>query len=109
MVRTVPLYSGLYIAEHIDIDPANTVADGAFTAEFVLPNDLPAGDHDLVVTSCWGGPSHTYPEDGVAPCGTEGLGGGVNDRVATASLTIEESAPAALSVNPMRLRRATRS
>ena len=81
--------SGLYIAEHIDIDPADTTADGAFTADIVLPDDLAAGDHELQVTSCWGGPDDAYPEDGVAPCGTEGLGGGVNDVVATASITIK--------------------
>lgn len=80
--------SGLYIAEHIDIDPAGTAADGAFTAEFVLPHDLSAGDHYLEVTSCWGGPDEAYPEDGVAPCGTVGLGGGVKDRVAMALITI---------------------
>ena len=80
--------SGTYIAEHIDIDPADTTADGAFTAEFVVPDDLPAGEHDLQVTSCWGGPDDAYPEDGVAPCGTKGLGGGVNDRVASARITI---------------------
>ena len=42
----------------------------------------------LQATSCWGGPDDAYPEDGVAPCGTEGLGGGVNDRVAKARITI---------------------
>lgn len=82
--------SGLYIAEHIDIDPADTAADGAFTAEFVLPQDLVAGEHELHITSCWGGPEDAHPEDGVAPCGTKGLGGGVNDRVATAQTTIME-------------------
>ena len=81
--------SGLYIAEHIDIDPENTTADGAFTADIVLPADLSAGDHELQVTSCWGGPDDAYPEDDVAPCGTKGLGGGVNDVVATASITIK--------------------
>ena len=80
--------SGAYIAEHIDIDPADTTADGAFTAEIVLPDDLAAGEHELEVTSCWGGPDDAYPEDGVAPCGTKGLGGGVNDRVATAAVTV---------------------
>jgi len=80
--------SGTYIAEHIDIDPADTTADGAFTADIVLPDDLSAGEHDLQFTSCWGGPDDAYPEDGVAPCGTKGLGGGVNDRVATARITI---------------------
>ena len=80
--------SGTYIAEHIDIDPAGTTADGAFTADIVLPDGLSAGEHDLEVTSCWGGPDDAYPEDGVAPCGTKGLGGGVNDRVATARMTI---------------------
>ena len=80
--------SGTYIAEHIDIDPADTAADGAFTADIVLPGDLSAGEHELQVTSCWGGPDDAYPEDGVAPCGTKGLGGGVNDRVATARITI---------------------
>ncbi len=91
--------SGLYIAEHIDIDPADTTADGAWIAEFVLPDDLPAGDHELVVTSCWGGEDESYPEDGVAPCGTEGLGGGVNDNVATATITILEPSTADLSVS----------
>ena len=81
--------SGLYIAEHIDIDPADTTADGAFSADIVLPADLSAGDHELEITSCWGGPDDAYPEDGVAPCGTKGLGGGVNDRVATASITVK--------------------
>ena len=80
--------SGLYIAEHIDIDPADTEADGAFSADIVLP-DLAAGDHELMITSCWGGPDDAYPEDDVAPCGTKGLGGGVNDVVATASITIK--------------------
>ena len=80
--------SGTYIAEHIDIDPGDTRADGAFTAQIVLPGDLAAGDHDLLVTSCWGGPDDAYPEDGVAPCGTKGLGGGVNDRIAKARITI---------------------
>ena len=80
--------SGTYIAEHIDIDLADTTADGAFTAELVVPDGLAAGDHELQVTSCWGGPDDAYPEDGVAPCGTKGLGGGVNDRVATASIAI---------------------
>ncbi len=80
--------SGLWIAEHLHIDPLDTPPDGAFTATFVLPDDLPAGDHELVVISCWAGPNGDYPEDGVAPCGTVGLGGGVKDRVATATLTI---------------------
>ena len=80
--------SGLYIAEHIDIDPADTEADGAFSADIVLP-DLSAGTHELMITSCWGGPDDAYPEDDVAPCGTKGLGGGVNDAVATASITIK--------------------
>ena len=80
--------SGLYVAEHIDIDPANTVPDGAFTAEIVLPHNVPVGDHYLQMTSCWGGPDGAYPEDGLAPCGTRGLGGGVNDRVAAAMITI---------------------
>ncbi len=80
--------SGLYIAEHIDIDPADTTPDGAFTADFVLPDDIPAGEHYLMVTSCWGGADDAYPEDGVEPCGMVGLGGGVNDRVAKASITI---------------------
>ena len=91
--------SGLYIAEHIDIDPADTIPDGAFTAKFVLPDDLPAGDHHLVVTSCWGGPDDAYPEDGVAPCGTEGLGGGVNDQVARALITVLEPSTAELSLS----------
>ncbi len=80
--------SGLFIAEHIDIDPADTTPDGAFIAEIELPLDLPAGDHYLEMTSCWGGPDDAYPEDGIAPCGTIGLGGGVNDRVAKAPITI---------------------
>jgi len=80
--------SGAWVAEHIDIDPSGTPPDGAFTATFVLPDDLPAGDYELVATSCWAGPDGDYPEDGVEPCGTEGLGGGVNDRVAVATLTI---------------------
>ncbi|MCY4392110.1 MAG: hypothetical protein OXE43_08655 [Chloroflexi bacterium] len=80
--------TGLWVAEHIDIDPSGTPPDGAFTATFVLPEDLPAGDHELVAISCWAGPDGDYPEDGVAPCGIEGLGGGVKDRVATATLTI---------------------
>ena len=91
--------SGLYIAEHIDIDPADTTADGAWVADFVLPDDLPAGDHELVVTSCWGGEDESYPEDGVAPCGTVGLGGGVNDEVATATVTILEPSTANLSLS----------
>ncbi len=81
--------SGLYIAEHIDIDPEDTTADGAFSADIVLPADLSAGEHELQVTSCWGGPDDAYPEDDVAPCGTKGLGGGVNDVVATARITIK--------------------
>ena len=91
--------SGTYIAEHIDIDPADTTADGAFTADFVLPADLPAGDHYLEVTSCWGGPNEDYPEDGVAPCGTVGLGGGVNDHIARARLTILTPSTATLTAN----------
>lgn len=90
--------TGLWVAEHIDIDPSGTPPDGAFTATFVLPEDLPAGDHELVAISCWAGPDGDYPEDGVAPCGIEGLGGGVKDRVATATLTIvarSADAPAA--------------
>ena len=79
--------SGLYIAEHIDIDPADATADGAFSADIVLP-DLPAGDHYVVMTSCWGGPDDAYPQDGVAPCGTEGLGGGVNDCTVRARITV---------------------
>ena len=81
-------HSGTCIAEHIDIDPADTWPGGAFTAQIVLPGDLSAGDHDLQITSCWGGPESEHPEDGVAPCGTKGLSGGVNDRVATARPTI---------------------
>ena len=80
--------SGAYIAEHIHIDPADTTPDGSFTAQIVLPDDLPAGLHEIVATSCWPGPDESYPEDGVAPCGTVGLGGGVNDRVARATITI---------------------
>ena len=75
-------------SKHIDIEPADTPADGAFTAEAVLPDNLSAGEHDLQVTSCRGGPDDAYPEDGVAPCGTKGLGGGVNDRVATVRITV---------------------
>ena len=81
--------SGTYIAEHIDIDPANTMPDGVFVAEFALPYKLAAGEHELKVTSCWGGADESYPENGVAPCGTVGLGGGVKDRVATASIMVE--------------------
>ena len=91
--------SGLFIAEHIDIDPADTTPDGAFTAEIVLPDDMPAGDHYLEMTSCWGGPDDAYPQDGVSPCGTEGLGGGVNDRVARALVNILEPATAELSAS----------
>ncbi len=80
--------SGQWIAEHIHIDPPGLTPDGAFTATLVLPDDLPAGEHELVAISCWAGPDGDYPEDGVAPCGTVGLGGGVKDRVATATLTI---------------------
>ncbi|MCY4086311.1 MAG: hypothetical protein OXG37_05335 [Actinomycetia bacterium] len=72
--------------------------DGAFTAEFVLPDDLPAGSHFLEVVSCWGGPDDAYPEDGVAPCDTPGLGGGVNDRVARARVTILEPSTAELGL-----------
>lgn len=90
--------TGQWIAEHIHIDPPDITPDGAFAAEFVLPDDLPAGEHELVVISCWAGPDGDYPEDGVAPCGTVGLGGGVKDYVATATLTIvarSAEAPAA--------------
>jgi len=90
--------TGQWIAEHIHIDPPGLTPDGAFTAEFVLPDDLPPGEHELVAISCWAGPDGDYPEDGVAPCGTVGLGGGVKDRVATATLTIvakSAEAPAA--------------
>lgn len=80
--------TGLWIAEHIHIDPLETTPDGAFTATFVLPDDLPPGDHELVAISCWAGPDGDYPEDGVPPCGTVGLGGGVKDRVARVTLTI---------------------
>jgi hypothetical protein len=80
--------AGAWIAEHIHIDPLDTPPDGAFTATFVLPHDLPPGDHELVAISCWAGPDGDYPEDGVAPCGTVGLGGGVKDRVARVTLTI---------------------
>ncbi|MYA59163.1 MAG: collagen-like protein [Chloroflexi bacterium] len=82
--------SGLYTAEHIDVDPTNTTPDGVFAAQNKLPYDLPAGDHDLVVTSCWRGLDDAYPGDGIAPRGTEGLGGGVNDRIAMAPITIVE-------------------
>ena len=91
--------SGLYVAEHIDIDPANTAPDGAFTAEIVLPHNIPVGDHYLQMTSCWGGPDGVYPEDGLAPCGTKGFGGGVNDRVAAALITVVAPPPAELSLN----------
>ena len=90
--------SGQWIAEHIHIDPPGITPDGAFTATLVLPDDLPAGDHDLVAISCWAGPDGDYPEDGVAPCGTIGLGGGVRDRVATATLTILAGSAAAPAV-----------
>ena len=80
--------SGLFVAEHIDIDPEDTKPDGAFAARLVLPANLPPGEHDLRVTSCWGGPKEDYPQDGVLPCGKKGLGGGVNDRAATARLTV---------------------
>ena len=46
---------GQWIAEHIHIDPPGLTPDGAFTATFVLPDDLPAGEHELVAISCWGG------------------------------------------------------
>ena len=91
--------SGLYIAEHIDIDPADTEADGAFSAQFVLPDDLQPGEHYLEAISCWGGPDDGYPEDGVAPCGTEGLGGGVNDHIARVRITILEPSTAELNVD----------
>ncbi len=90
--------TGQWIAEHIHIDPPGLTPDGAFTATLVLPDDLPAGEHELVAISCWAGPEGDYPEDGVAPCGTVGLGGGVKDGVATATLTIvpkSAEAPAA--------------
>lgn len=80
--------SGLFVAEHIDIDPKDTEADGSFTARLVLPATLPAGVHELRITSCWGGPKDDYPQDGVLPCGKKGQGGGVNDRVAKARLTV---------------------
>ena len=60
-----------------------------FVAAFVLPSNLAVGAHKLEVTSCWGGADESYPENGVAPCGTVGLGGGVKDRVATASIMVE--------------------
>lgn len=63
------------------------------------PSNLAAGDHDLEVTSCWGGADESYPEDGVVPFGTEGLGGGVNDRLATATVTIVDP-EAVLTVSP---------
>ena len=78
-----------HIAQHIDIDPEDTNADGAFTADFVVPSGLPPGDHYLEVISCWGGPDDAYPQDGMAPCGLVGLGGGVNDRIAMAKITIK--------------------
>ena len=93
-VASVDLASGYLhaartgVAEHIDIDPEGTTADGAFVAEFVLPYNLAPGEYELKVTSCWGGPDDAYPEDGTAPCGTAGLGG-VNDLVASATIIIE--------------------
>lgn len=42
-------------------------ANAAITAQIVLPGDLAAGGHDLLVTSCWGGPDNAYPEDGSHP------------------------------------------
>jgi len=95
--------SGAYIAEHIDIDPSNTTPDGVFIAEFVLPYNLSAGEHELKVISCWGGPDGDYPSDGADTCGTPGLGGGVNDDEATATITIREPAsapPPVLTVVP---------
>ena len=89
--------SGSHVAEHIDIDPEHTTPDGAFTARVVLPDNLPAGEHHLEMTSCWAGPEGDYPEDGVGPCGTEGLGGGVNDRTAMAAITITEPSDDAIS------------
>lgn len=80
--------SGTYIAEHIDIDPADTTADSEFTANFVLPRNLRPGEQYLQVTSSWAGADEAYREDGIAPSGTPGLGGGVNDRVAMARVTI---------------------
>ena len=81
--------------------PPDTTADGAFTADFVLPYGLPTGTHVLQVTSCWGGPDDAYPEDWVKPCGMPGLGGGVNDRIATANITITAPAPMPmLTVSP---------
>ncbi len=91
--------SGMWIAEHIHVDPVDTPPDGAFTATLVLPDDLPPGDHELVAISCWAGPDGDYPEDGVAPCGTVGLGGGVKDRVATTTLTIVASSAEAPAVS----------
>ena len=38
--------------------------EGAFVADFVLPFDISAGDHEFKVTSCWGGADESYPEDG---------------------------------------------
>ena len=89
--------SGSHVAEHIDIDPEHTTPDGAFTARVVLPDNLPAGEHHLEMTSCWAGPEGDYPEDGVGPCGTEGLGGGVNDRTAMAAITTTEPSDDAIS------------
>ena len=81
--------SGLHIAQHLEIDPPGTTPDGAFTADFVVPSGLAPGDHYLEVISCWGGPDDAYPQDGAGPCGLVGLGGGVNDRIATAHITIK--------------------
>ncbi len=76
--------SGLHIAEHIDVDSSS----GSFTADVVVPDGLSPGEHYLVVTSCWGGADDAYPQDGVMPCGALGLGGGVNDQVGEAPITI---------------------
>ncbi len=74
--------SGLHIADHIDM------SEGVFTADIVVPYGLPSGDHYVKVVSCWGGADDAYPQDGVGPCGKRGLGGGVNDRVATAHIVV---------------------
>ena len=66
-----------------------TIDGGTYIAEFVLPYNVANGDQEIKVISGWGGADESYPENGVAPCGTVGLGGGVKDRVATASIMVE--------------------
>ena len=93
----------LHIAQHIDIDPEGTTADGTFTADFVVPSGLPPGDHYLEAISCWGGPDDAYPQDGAGPCGLVGLGGGVNDRIARAQITILDPATTGLDTAELSL------